>query len=609
MRRHLPFLLGPLLLLPLLVTLAVLQYRWVGELTRKEEEGARTALRAGLDGFSHAFDREIGLAYWRLQIDPTSLASGDLADFSAQYRRWTAESRAPQIVRGVYAVVWSDGQVTLRRYDQERGAFVLSEWPLYLAAIRTRLNGERARSTTAMTWSDSQVPAIVAPMVDIGRLQRQAAVDLSSIVREARSELLHPRGMMVLVFDAAAIQRDLLPALLVQHLPAGYRYTVCSAADPRQVIASSAGYAALTAATAEARNELFAIRLDDMPIVSHMQQGVGAIRGVTAESRSEIFAVRPEHMPVVLDTHKGGGGTRGVTVTVSGARNRRTVMPAAWIVLAARRGDSLGATIARTRQRNLAISFSILGLLAVAMALIVIHARRAAALAEQQLDFVTGISHELRTPLTIVAAAADNLAAGIVAAPLRVQEYGRLIEEQTRRLTAMVEHVLEFARSAPGVAQYRFEPLEVEELVRSAVAGAASYLREQRFDVQTTIAPSAGEILADAGSLVRAIDNLIRNAVKYGREERTIAICAAGDTARVRLSVADRGRGIAAGELPRIFEPFYRASDVVEAQLPGSGLGLTIVRRIVEGHGGRVTVESRVGEGSVFTIDLPRRAA
>jgi len=232
-------------------------------------------------------------------------------------------------------------------------------------------------------------------------------------------------------------------------------------------------------------------------------------------------------------------------------------------------------------------------------------ARRAQVLARRQLEFVAGVTHELRTPLTAMRSAAQNLADGVVREPDQVKGYGALIEREGRRLSDMVEQALEYAgiQSGRGFAR---RPTAVAGVVEGALADLKPLLDEKGFAVECDVASGLPTVLGDAPALRRAVGNLIGNAVKYAAAGAWLAVAAREEPrGEVRVAVADRGPGIAPDDLPHVFEPFYRGRDLAAGRVPGSGLGLALVRHVAEAHGGRVTVASRPGKGTTFTLSLP----
>ena len=251
-------------------------------------------------------------------------------------------------------------------------------------------------------------------------------------------------------------------------------------------------------------------------------------------------------------------------------------------------------------------------LLTLAVGLIVVSARRAQSLARQQMEFVAAVSHELRTPVSVIGAAAGNLADGVVGDPQRVRKYGETIQGEARRLAETVERVLQLAGIAAGRAAASQSVIDPAELAHEALGECRPEIDAAGITVEAAIADDLPAISGDRGALRSALRNLISNAVKYGGEARWIRISAKMPEGESRTRptavifiVEDRGIGIDAADRQHVFEPFYRGREAVSQQIQGSGLGLNLVLRIAEAHGGRVQVNSEPGKGSTFTLLVP----
>lgn len=280
-----------------------------------------------------------------------------------------------------------------------------------------------------------------------------------------------------------------------------------------------------------------------------------------------------------------------------------------WQLLIKHRAGSLAAAVSSARHRNLAISFGILVLLGAGILMTAISMRRAERLARQQIDFVAGVTHELRTPLAVICSAGENLADGIVDTPEKVGQYGDVIYREGRRLTDMVEQVLEFAGAQSGHQRYEFRATDVSDFIDGAVAACQAQIQERDFQLEELIEPNLPPVHGNSAALRRAMQNLISNAIKYdgaNRWARITAHTSAGERGNeLEITIEDRGLGIEPADLSHIFEPFYRGREAVAAQIEGSGVGLSLVKQIVEAHGGTVTVKSTPGSGSSFTLHLP----
>ena len=230
-------------------------------------------------------------------------------------------------------------------------------------------------------------------------------------------------------------------------------------------------------------------------------------------------------------------------------------------------------------------------------------------LAKLQMDFVASISHELRTPLAVIRSAAENIADGVVGGKEQLAKYGAVIRNQSRQITELVNQILLYAASHDRRKRYVMQPLSVSEIIGSAIENTAEMLREAGFMLEQHIDPDLPSVMGDLTALSRCLQNLIVNAVKYGGPSRWVKIHAAlqkdGKPTEIIITVQDRGMGIDKSEIGHIFEPFYRSPAVSAAQIHGTGLGLPLSRSIAEAMGGKLTVQSKLGSGSTFTLHLP----
>jgi signal transduction histidine kinase len=233
-------------------------------------------------------------------------------------------------------------------------------------------------------------------------------------------------------------------------------------------------------------------------------------------------------------------------------------------------------------------------------------ADRSLKLSQMKSDFVSNVSHELRTPLASIRVFAEFLKLGRAQSTERVQEYGDYIEAESRRLSRLIDNILDFSRIESGRKTYHFAVTDLEEVVTSTVRTFQVRLKHSGFEVvldkpETRLPP----IEIDPEAIAQALNNLLDNAVKYSGQSRLIRVRLFRDGRYVVLSVMDKGIGIAPDEQNKIFERFHRVSTGLVHDVKGSGLGLSIVQHIIEAHGGRVHVESVPGQGSTFSIYLP----
>jgi len=193
----------------------------------------------------------------------------------------------------------------------------------------------------------------------------------------------------------------------------------------------------------------------------------------------------------------------------------------------------------------------------------------------------------------------------VVSDEARIRQYGQLVRREGLRLTDLVEQILEFAGLQSGQRTMAARPVSMATLLRDVAASAGTIAQPAGIAIDLDISDHLPLVAGDEAALRRVFQNLVGNAMKYGADARWIGVRAALAAGRLEVSVTDRGIGIAAADQAKIFDPFYRAPDVVAAQIQGAGLGLSLVKRIVEAHGGEVSLKSAPGQGSTFTVSLP----
>ncbi len=252
--------------------------------------------------------------------------------------------------------------------------------------------------------------------------------------------------------------------------------------------------------------------------------------------------------------------------------------------------------------------------------------RRQLRLSELKSNFVSSVSHELRAPIASVRLMAESLERGKVPQAPKQHEYFRFIVQECRRLSALIENVLDFSRIEQGRKQYDCEPTDLLALTQQTVKVMETYASARGVKLLLLLPASQLSTLnpqpsADGKALQQALVNLIDNALKHSPKGETVTVGLEvhspqstvhgprskdqHDALPIHLWVEDRGEGIPAGEQEKIFERFYRRGSELRRQTQGVGIGLSIVKHIVEAHGGRVVVRSAPGQGSRFTIELP----
>lgn len=575
--RLLILLIAMSVLLPLL---AGLQYYWLGQVSQGASERLEAGLRASAKQFRSDFNREFIRAYLTFLIDSGS-GPNDLERYHIErLQHWNQTAPYSQIISDVFVVnLEEQGHLRLNRVNTNAGRVELAEWSGELAKLRDRFEQKNANAPTqpsrlTLESLSEDVPALLIPFplnpAQTPKTQGQPPL---------------PPGFTIIKLDLSYIQREFIPALVKRLFfddsRTEYDVAIISLNHPERVIYSSRDLV-VNASSSDVSTRIFGLESDE----------------IRTFIRTE--AEQPVPRQLRLINLKTFGPADSATSSAEDGR---------WQLLIKHQSGSLAAAVSSARTRNLAISFSILLLLAAGIVMTAISTRRAERLARQQINFVAGVTHELRTPLAVICSAGENLADGIVDSPEKVAQYGHVVQREGRRLTDIVEQVLEFAGAQSGKQRYEFRSLSVTDLIYGALAVCKPQIQERDVDVETVIEENLPPVRGDAVAVKRALQNLISNAIKYDGESRWARISAQQRTGKhgneVWIAVEDKGLGISSLDISRIFEPFYRGHEAVAAQIKGSGVGLSLVKQIVEAHGGSVTVKSTPGTGSVFTLHLP----
>jgi signal transduction histidine kinase len=631
--------------LVLLPALAWLQYSWLDQIADADRERRERTLQTAASQLAQDFDGELGKAVFGLQLEPSIVEQQAWGSYAARYQLWAESALTPDLVRAVYFVAVAPdrsqaAEPPLRVWNQRTHTFDETPWPDELAAIRTRFIHD------SHTIVNLQMPAprrgdrggqrILLPPTPTGD-EQSIIVPIMRITPVATSGAI-PQGppdvkllgFTIIRLDLTALGKEVLPALVRRHLfdDAGrtdFLIAVVAREQPSRVIfESEPGAAAAATERPDAAVSMLGTRMGPFMFMTRDARRVGP--GEIAREAPGTPA-RQTPPPAPPPAPRPAENTEKVVVSVVEARRNDGVATMQtrgfaggaeghWRLVAKHRAGSLEAAVSSARTRNFVLSSGILLLLATAIGLIVVSARRADRLARQQLEFVAAVSHELRTPVSVIGAAAGNLADGVVEEPGRVKKYGVTIQTEARRLAETVERVLQLAGIASGRASAAGGSIAVADLIRDAVAASRHEIDHAGAVVEVEIAPEllnyptdpsgVQRVAGDATALRSAIHNLISNAIKYGGEARWVRVSARPTSHRAtQITVEDRGLGIAAEDRKHIFEPFYRGREAVSRQIQGSGLGLHLVRRIIEAHGGTVSVHSEPGHGSTFTIELP----
>jgi signal transduction histidine kinase len=239
------------------------------------------------------------------------------------------------------------------------------------------------------------------------------------------------------------------------------------------------------------------------------------------------------------------------------------------------------------------------------IALTVRAADREARLAQAKSNFVANVSHELKTPLALLSLFSEILELGRVNSEEKKSEYYRILRHESLRLNKVIDNILDFSKIEAGRKTYNFAHGDMAEVIENVLSSYRYQITNSGFDVQTNIQPDLPPVLIDREAMAQAISNLVDNAIKYSGDVKQLSIKTETLGSDLSIEIADRGIGIPRAEQDRVFEKFYRVGNGLVHDVKGSGLGLSLVKHIIEAHKGTISVESDVGKGTRFTILLP----
>lgn len=542
--------------------LAVLQNRWIGELSRAERERLQHQLQTELSHLSGEFNNEItsacaGLFPNVMQIEEL----GKQKAYSQRYSQW--KESHDRVFSRIALVEPQEGSLVLWRLDLDTAQFSPGDWPATWTSMRDQLLA-RLNGGPPFGPRMSRDPILI----DLPRFGGPRERNEPGPPRPREQEWL------LVELNLDYVRSAILPELLQRHLGGGgkleYQAEVVSNSDPSQVIFQSApGPNGRVLGASDAAVNLFEISYPRMQ-----------------------FRDRPrERLPPPMPPPDNGGRGR-------------------WRMLVQHQAGSLEAVVWRAWWHNLALSAGILLLILATVTALVRYSRRAHQLAELQMNFVAGVSHELRTPLTVIRTAAFNLRGRLANRPDQVERYGKLIQEESEKLTSLVEQVLQFASAKAGHVIRAREPVPIETLIDEGLRQSRAASSASHVVVEKQVDSGLPLVMADEMAMKLVLQNLLDNAVKYGTEGNNwigvFASVAPGEEGIVvEIRVADRGPGIPMDEQEHIFEPFFRGRRAVRDQVHGTGLGLNLVKKIVEAHGGAIRVHSEPMKGTEFVIRIP----
>jgi len=590
-------------------------------------------LQSSLIGFRQDLARELAAVCVDLRGAADDSGSIQPEELSHQFQHWQQTAARPALVSNIYLWQGSSGHPLLR-LDPARVQMESAQWPddwhpllqrlEEMTVLTSSLNAakplrhfghehqQRAQNRRFNdpffpSFIDQSIPALVYParrhLVSRDHISRDHDPHPELATPAESGSPAHPLMWVIIQLNPTVLEKETFPELAQRYFrgPVGldYRVAVLAGANQRVLYSSDSAFAESSAASHDASVNLFG------PPSRRTQTGPpGQVPEMFRFFRNQ--GPRPQ----ADDKHSGGGFDQSFGRAISMIPLQYPGQDSIWQLVVQHQRGSLEAAVSRLRWRHLLLSFGVLMLLAVTIAMVLIASQRARRLAALQMNFLAGVSHELRTPLAVISSAAENIAHGVVSDNAQVMRYGTSILRQARQLTQLVEQVLLFATTGQKFGNYLLRRVDVCEVIEAAIESTSAMASAAGVTVKRRIEMKLPPVAADFGALSQCLQNLITNAIKYGGDARWLEIRAdarreSGAIREVELTVSDKGIGISPVELKHIFEPFYRSPAVAGSNVHGTGLGLPLAWTVIEAMHGRLTVSSEPGKGSAFTIHLP----
>jgi len=601
------------------VLAATLQYRWAKELSEATQGSAGENLQTRMTQWHRDLYDELSTICIALQVGPDSGKHDDWNDYLQRYVEWkrdetstATESKAPVrlgLVKNIYEWETSGAEKprllrlnpTEKTLDQvslpadmekmlgrleERSSDVeaaLNAWAYRNVEQSARGaaadSGSRPHSNALAGWQlDDRVPALVHPVVHhTDPFHSQSPVDRKKV------------DWLVVALDLGVIQNQILPELTQRYFagPPGLEYKVAvvdTDSSPRMIYSSEPH-----------------LKLEDVAEFDSMMN----IFGPVSTMRNSAFWQRlKDSRTLQVQDWRNFAAPGWFPVFQYGTADEP------WVLVLQHRTQPVSEIAGSIRRRNLLTGGVVLVLLAANIGLIVFESHRAEKLATAQMEFVASTSHELLTPLSAIYCSGQNAKDGLLHTKEDVEAHGAIVTGQARQVIDLIKQNLSFAASSSDVERFTLRPLEVRDLLQQVQQNMAIVAEQGECNVRYEAETGLPCVVGDRTGLAQCVQNLVGNAIKYSGKNGQVLVNASLQEGKkggkeVQISVTDDGPGIEGADLRHIFEPFYRSPKVVRAQIHGTGLGLTVATRIAEAMGGKLSVTSKVGAGSTFTLHLP----
>lgn len=614
-----------------LITLAVLQYHWLGSVSDAEKKRLEENLEASTENFVSDLNKDFSALNqaFKIQVTNTDLNSDIDAMIGRSYLNWLSNTEYPQLIDSVYFVqnTHTDSPtVKLFQTDPVRLLEVsnsgeVNKW----LSKKSDIGKHRTSSFNLLNTPDFGTPTFIGVPIQLLDL---VTLENESLGRNLKVNLNIDQSddIVLLQLDDSVIKNNLIPDIARTYFSDSFsdQYHISiikeNNADSTEVYFSTNGSESVK--EADFKKDLRSIDFSSVFVIqsqANLNTNEGLFKSIdslsskiqsiniTGGSPRKSYKMMAESSQVRFNTRTSDSVFTVQKDTTINTSFEADFSTAGWQFWLSFKEGSLDTFVTKAKNRNLAISFGILLILGFCVGMIVLYSKRSQDLAEKQMLFVAGVSHELRTPLTVIRSAAENLNEGVVQSEERKKEYARLMLKEGRRLSDMVDQIMEFSGIQAGKKVYSFTEFEVEELMNEILSEYRSVLEDEGVQLEYSFTASKSIICADRDALHLSISNLLSNAIKFCGESMKIRLAVAEIAERglITFIVQDYGMGIPLEEQKNVFKPFFRGKEPVDNQVKGNGIGLSLVKKVADAHKGEIRLKSKEGEGSTFILMLP----
>ena len=620
----------------LLIFTGTMLFTWIRQVSESHHRQTAISLSSSVRPTIEDLRLKVWLLLMMFKADADVDRSRRVENYQQRYNSWHELSvHGPAVKRILFYDMSSRATGTLTELRGNATGLRPAEWDDELAHVRRHIEefgfrpgqGVSARFTATWTFLPRAM-AIFRPIVS-----REPS-------RRRKTEWPGAAGYLILKLDLPYIRDRLIPTVLDHRfgalLESADRYEVTFMLDgetlysykPPSVAGSqsetstgtSFGYSlslpagrdqAATAGPADYRARIPLLKVDEAFRLRGMYQRI-RVRGPTVTMRLRDPELVPSGSLSSLDPdgHPPRGGYAPALIDSSGLPRLflGTAEQHNLRIDARRIGVPLREAVNHAHNRSIAVGVAVIALLMAAMAMLAITGGRVAQLAELRLNAAASQAHQLLTPIAVVIGLADSMVRGGLGRDQKVLRYGTLLHDYGKRLNTIVERTMQVSANNHLDVRSGLDLVDVSEVASTALEDLQPLMDTSGFSLERSLTEELPKVRANAEALRQCIGDLLSNAVKYGKPGCWVKVetceSVVGASREVLVRVQDRGSGIPAREVSRIFEPYYRIPHERNASIPGAGLGLQLVRETVKQMGGKLTLETREGQGSVFTIHL-----